>query len=329
MKQKLLIVGCGSIGSRHLRNIKKITDCQIVVSETKDFDPTDLEEKYGVKVFRDYQAALNEKPDAVIISNPTASHVKYALGAAQKGYHLFIEKPLSHNMNGVNKLIRMVEKKKLKVLIGCSLRFHKQLIKIKELLSQNALGKVYFARLVAGNYLPDWRPGTDYSQSYSARKKLGGGVVLDLIHEIDYARWLFGEVEGINANICRLSNLNIETEDYAQIFLKFKNGPVAQIQLDYLNPEPVRSCQIVGELGDIEWDYIKGLLKVREAKNKSVKDFSLTDYDINEMYVEEMKHFLNCLSSDQKPLINIYDGKRALEIALAAKKVGINNVRRI
>ena len=326
---KILIVGCGSIGSRHLRNIKKITDCEIIVSETKDFDPTDLEKKYGIEVFRDYDTALNEKPDAVIISNPTAFHIEYALKAAKKGCHLFIEKPLSHNMNGVNDLIRVVEKKKLKVLIGCNLRFHRQLIKIKELLNQNAIGKVYFTRLVAGSYLPSWRPGTDYSRSYSARKKLGGGVVLDLIHEIDYAMWLFGEIGGLNANVCKLSNLEIDAEDYAQIFLKFKNATVAQIQLDYLNRKPSRSCEIVGEFGNIEWDYIKGLLKITDTKNKSVKDFSLDNYDINDMYIEEMKHFFNCVSNNEEPLVDIHDGKRALEIALEAKKVGINNIKKI
>jgi predicted dehydrogenase len=272
---------------------------------------------------------LDAKPDGVIISSPTAFHIEQAIKAGQKGCHLFIEKPLSYKLDRVDALIKIVKKEKLKVLIGFCLRFHKQMVKIKELLDKKAIGRVYCARLSAGNYLPNWRPGKDYSKLYNAKKNLGGGVVFDLIHEIDYALWLFGEPIGLNANIFRLSDLKIETEDYAEIFLKFKNSVAVQVHLDYLNRKLKRSCEIIGEFGNIEWDYVKGSLKLIDARNNSVKDFSIKNYDLNDMYVAEMKHFLNCIKGKEKPLIDIYEGKKSLRIALAARKNGKNNIHLI
>jgi len=316
-KLKILIVGCGSIGSRHLKNLKENTNCELIV-----FDPKDS----NLNNFTDYNEALNQKPDGVIIAGPTNLHIQQAKKAAQRGCHLLIEKPLSHNLEGVDDLIRIVEAKKVKVLIGFCLRMHKQMQKIKELLAQNAIGKVYSARLTAGNYLPNWRSEKDYSQLYNAKKELGGGVVFDLMHEIDYALWFFGEVERLNANICKLSDLKIDTEDCAEIFLKFKNGPIAQIHLDYLNRKLNRSCELIGEFGNIEWDYVKGLLKVFNARDKSIKDFSIENYDINSMYINEIRHFLNCIKGKEEPLVDIYDAKKSLEIALAVKKYDNSNI---
>lgn len=326
---KILIVGCGSIGLRHLANFKKIKNCEVAVFRTTCDNVPEFEEIYGVKVFTDFKKALGMRPDAVVISNPTSLHIKYATEAAKKGCHLFIEKPLSNSLKGLDSLIKIVEKKKLEVLVGCDLRFHKQLIKIKELLDMSALGKVYFARLAVGSYLPGWRPRSDYSKSYSSRKDLGGGVILDLIHEIDYAIWFFGEPVGVNADAYKLSDLKIDTEDYAEIFLKFKNGTAVQIHMDYLNRYLERECEIICEFGNIKWNYVLGSLEIFDVRDNSKKKFMLKNSDGNEIYIDEIKNFINCIAGKEKSRVTIYDGKKALEVALLAKKIGKNNTVKI
>lgn len=326
---KILIVGCGSIGLRHLENFKKIDNCRVLALRTSCDDIAAFERKYGVKVFTDFKKALAEKPEAVVISNPTSLHVKYAISAAEAGCHLLIEKPISDGMRDIDKLIKIIEKKKLVALIGCNLRFHEQLARIKKLLERSAIGKVYFARLSVGSYLPKWRLGSDYAKSYSGSRKMGGGVVLDLIHEIDYALWLFGEVSGLDASVGKLSDLEIDTEDYAEIFLKFKSGACVQIHMDYLNRFLSRECEIVGQSGNIKWNYTNNTLEISRIKDKSPETQVLKKYDRNEMYVAEAKHFLNCINGREKPLVTVYDGKRALEVALAAKKVGMRNIKKV
>lgn len=133
---------------------------------------------------------------------------------------------------------------------------------------------------------------------------------MDLIHEIDYIMWFFGEVEKVNSNICKLSNLDIETEDYAEIFLEFKNDVAAEIHLDYLNRFPNRECEIVGEFGTISWDYNKGLLELLDAKNNIKREFELENFERDDMYLDMMRHFINCIEGKEEPLITIYDGKK-------------------
>ncbi|MFA6096758.1 MAG: Gfo/Idh/MocA family oxidoreductase [Candidatus Paceibacterota bacterium] len=326
---KILITGCGSIGMRHLKNFKRIKGCEVSVFRTSCDNVLEFEKEHGVKVFSDFAKALDEKPDGVVISNPTSLHIKYATEAAKRGCGLLIEKPISHDLKGVANLIKIIEKKKLAVLVGCNLRFHRHLIKIKEILGKKTLGKIYFARLSVGSFLPQWRPGRNYSRSYSGKRDLGGGVVLDLIHEIDYALWLFGDPVGINANVCKLSDLEIETEDYAEIFLKFKTGISVQIHMDYLNRFLARECEIVGELGNIKWNYATDTLEISKIGSKIPQKHILKNYDRNEMYMSEIRHFLSCIGFKAKPAVTIYDGKRALEVALAAKKIGKNNLKKI
>ena len=316
---KILFVGCGSIGKKHIRNLSKFKGIKILACRVRGKDRK-FEKKYQVKVYKNLKAALREKPNAVFVTNPTSMHVQIALKAAKAGAHLFIEKPISHKLSGIKNLENIVKKKRLKVFVGYNMRFLWGLRKLREIIKSGKIGKVLYINAVAGQYLPDWRPNQDYRKSYSAKKKMGGGVILDLSHEIDYVRWLVGEAKEVFARTDKISNLQIDTEDVADISLKFKNGTIGNIHLDYLQRTPQRYCEIFGTKGSAFWDLYYRCVCFFDSTRNRWYSYTAPQNDMEKTYEEEMKHFLNVLRGKEKSSITLEDGKKVLEIVLAAKK---------
>lgn len=318
---RMLVIGCGSIGKRHIRNLKALKAGEIIAQDVQPERCHEVEEQYGIKTFSHLDEALAQKPDATLICTPTSHHIPPALSAARHGCHLFIEKPLSHSLDSVDELLEIVAQKNLVTLVGCNMRFHSGIVKIKKLLENESIGKVLCARAQSGQYLPDWRPWEDYRQRYSASHSLGGGIILDGVHEIDYISWFLGKVEQVFCFADKLSHLEIDVEDLAEILLYFDSGAIAEVHLDYIQRSYGRSCQIIGEQGTILWDFSDKQVKVYSAKTREWQLFSEEhDYDTNQMYIEEMKHFIECLEGKAKPTQDINTGKSVLEIALTAKE---------
>ncbi len=318
---RFLVVGCGSIGKRHIRNLKSLEAGDIIAHDLQTERCYETEHEYGVKAYKDLEEALAQKPEVVLICTPTSLHIPPALAAARSGCHLFIEKPLSQSLDGVEELIKLVVKKNLVTLIGCNMRFHPSIAKIKELLENESIGKVLCARAQAGQYLPNRHPWEDYRQGYGANKSLGGGVLLDGIHETDYITWLLGEVSQVVCFAGKLSSLEIDTEDAAEILLRLTSGAIAEVHLDYIQRAYGRSCQLIGEEGTILWDFNEKQIRVYLASTREWQVFPEDpDYDINQMYVEEMKHFIQCLERKEKPAQDIETGEKNLRLALAAKE---------
>jgi len=317
---RVLVVGCGSIGQRHLHNLSTVEDVHLSACRAVGNRELDADLRDRVEIYVEWRQALLDRPDAVIVANPTSLHIQTALDAAQAGCHLFIEKPLSHDLQGVNLLISEVQNRDLVTLMGCNLRFHPGLQQVQQLLVSQAIGNVLSVRSEAGSYLPDWRPWQDYRQSYSAREELGGGVILDLIHELDYLYWFFGGVKSVFASAEHRSELEIETEDVAEILLEHENGIWSSVHLDYCQRPPKRICYIVGETGTIRWDYYAGTVSVRQTSTGEWQVFADGLEDRNEMYLAEMQHFIDCLEGKAQPINNIVTGTEVLRIALAAKQ---------
>jgi predicted dehydrogenase len=317
----ILVVGCGSIGKRHIRNLKALRAGEIIAHDVRAERCHEVEEQYEIRAYSDLEEALAQEPGADDSCTPTGLHIPCALFAAQKGCHLFIEKPLSHSLEGVDELLEMVAGKNLVTLVACNMRFHPSIVKIKELLDNESIGRVLCARAQFGQYLPDWHPWEDYRQGYSANRSLGGGAILDGVHEIDYISWLLGKIERVFCFADKLSHLEIDTEDLAEILLCFDSGAIAEVHLDYIQRSYGRSCQLIGEEGTILWDFSDKQVKVYSAKTKEWQLLpEEADYDTNQMYVDEMKHFLQCLEGKAEPTQDVNAGKRVLEIALAAKQ---------
>ncbi len=202
---KTLIMGLGGIGQRHLRNLRMLmgNDMEIIAYDPRPNPPvlTDqlkveegarLDKKYSLHIFQDLEQALAQLPDAAFICNPTSLHIPAAIRAAQAGCHLFIEKPLSHNLERVDELVSLVESHNLKAVIGYQMRFHPCLKRLAELVQAKKIGRILSVRAEIGEYMPGWHTYEDYRQIYASRQDLGGGVILSQIHEFDYLYWLFG-----------------------------------------------------------------------------------------------------------------------------------------
>lgn len=317
---KILVVGCGSIGQRHIQNLKEFSNVEVVACRIKG-GIEEIEKKLDVKTVCGLDNGIDQKPDAVLITTPTSTHIPIALKAAEKGCHLFIEKPISHDLEGVKKLIRIIDKKGLTCMVGYNLRFHPGLKLIKRLLEEKVIGNIVSVRVEAGQYLPEWHPLEDYRTGYSAKKSLGGGVILDLSHEIDYIRWFLGEVKEVFSFTSKLSHLEIETEDVAEILLRFKSGVIGEVHLDYIQRFPSRSCQIIGDEGTLLYDFNENKVKLFSAKDKKWQIFLENEkYDKNQTYTDEIKHFVDCVNRKKKPIVNETDGKKVLEIVSAAKE---------
>ena len=206
---RFAIVGLGSIGRRHLRNLLQLGQRDIILVRT--FRSTLPEEELrGFPAVRSLQSALEMGVDAVIVSNPTAMHMATALEAARAGVHLFLEKPISHTWEGVEALRDLVQARGLKVLVGFQFRFHPTLRRVREWIAEGGIGRPLFFRAHWGEYLPDWHPWEDYRQSYAARADLGGGVVRTLCHPLDYARFLLGDARVAWAYTAGVSDLELE-----------------------------------------------------------------------------------------------------------------------
>jgi predicted dehydrogenase len=318
---KFLIAGLGSIGRRHFRNLFALGERDILLYRTHQATLPD-DELSGFPVENDLHAALAHDPDAVIISNPTALHLAVAIPAAQNGCHILLEKPVSHSLARVDELVQAVQQKGLKVLVGFQFRFHPGLQKLKQLLDEGSIGTPLSARAHWGEYLPGWHPWEDYRLGYAARPELGGGVVLTLSHPLDYLRWLLGEVNSLWAFLSK-AGLNMPVEDLAEIGLRFENGTIASLHLDYDQRPPSHTLEIIGTLGTLRWDNRDGITRLARVSpggtTTSWQEFAPPgNFERNTMFLDELHHFLQVLRGEVELLCTLMDGVQALKLALAA-----------
>ena len=289
---KFVIVGLGSIGQRHQKNLVDLGHETITCHRSDNL-------KQILKLHR---------PDGVFICNPTSLHLSAAMIAAEAGQHIFLEKPVSHNLKGIDKLIQKIRQKKMVIQVGYNLRFEPKLRELKK--ASFKIGRIQEMTIVAASYLPDWRPETDYRQNYAAKKELGGGVLLDLSHEIDYAVWLLGKVKKVKAKLQKSDKLEMETEAIADLILNHDSGVTSQIHLDYVTKGYIRNCQIMGSKENLSWDFAR------------IKD---SDWDFNEMYLDEIKHFIKAIKGKVEPTPTIEEGRHVVEICKAAKESSKSN----
>jgi predicted dehydrogenase len=333
---KVLIVGLGGIGQRHVRNLRTLLGSEVdiiayrtrrlrqVLTDQLQIEPgTDLEEKYQIQAYEDLDRALAQRPDAAFICNPSSRHMPVALSAAKAGCHLFIEKPLSHSYDGVEELISLVEDHHLVALIGYQMRFHPCLQHLHSLIRQQTIGRVLAARVEVGEYLPGWHSYEDYRQMYASRRDLGGGAILSQIHELDYLYWLFGMPRRVFALGGHLSSLEIDVEDTASILMEYMvDGlPVpVHVHQDYVQRPPSRTCQVIGDQGKILLDFHGPSVKIFDGVGQLAESRAFEGFQRNQLFLDELKHFLACVKGDETPKVTVRDGGQSLRMALAAKE---------
>lgn len=324
---KFLIAGYGSIGRRHLRNLIALGEKDFILLRShRSTLPED--EIAGYPVETDVHAALAHKPDAVIISNPTALHLDVAIPAAQAGCAILLEKPVASAMDHIAEFRNAARDGGAKMLVGFQFRFHPTLRRAAQLLRDGAIGRPLAARAHWGEYLPNWHPWEDYRQGYAARADLGGGVILTLTHPIDYLRMLLGEVSTLWA-FAGNAGLDLPVEDTAEIGLRFTEGTVGSIHLNYLQQPPAHTLEIVGASGTLHWNNADGSLSIYDPKASAWKtELPPEGFERNWLFLDEMRNFLAVAHGEAEPVCTLEDGVRALEIALAARVSALDGQRK-
>ena len=325
-----LIAGLGSIGRRHFRNLIALGEKDIVLLRTRKGTLPD-DELAGYPVENELQEALRKhKPDAVIVANPTSMHMDIAVPAAEAGCHILLEKPVSHSLERLDALQEAAEKNGSRILVGFQFRYHPTLNKAREIIQANTLGKILTVHAYWGEYLPQWHPWEDYRQSYAARADLGGGVIVTLTHPLDYLRYLLGEVESLWSFNGHISPLEVDVEDAAEIGLKFVNGAVGGVHVNYFQRPPVHRLEIVGTNGTLRWDNADGILHFHQmpASFGSFSDqpsapfiesfFPPEGFDRNQLFVAQTRHLIEVVRGESEPVCGLEDGVMALRLALAA-----------
>ncbi len=316
----VLICGLGSAGRRHLKNLKTLGCQPFVLYRT--FRATIADELSDPwPSTSDLEEALSYKPRVAVIANPTSKHLEVALAAARAGCHLFIEKPLSNSLAGCRELVDIVCRNRLVTMIGCQFRFHPLLLSLRRQLSEGRLGEVLGARAEWGEYLPDWHPWEDYRASYSAQSELGGGVILTLIHPLDYLMWLFGPVSETQAAIRRVPSLQTGvSDDWADITVRFAGGAIGQIHLDYVQKPSVHQLTVWGDRGRATCDFHDGTLAWQATDGQVQREQVPDGFERNTMFVDEMREFLAAVDGGRPSSIPLEHGIAALKVALEAKQ---------
>jgi predicted dehydrogenase len=293
-----------------------------------DPDPTRLEPvvtELRVQPFAQFEEALAAvEPEIVFICTPPVFHTPQIRLALLAGANVFVEKPLSNGLEEVDDLITLAESRNLTVQVAYNLRFNPGLRRVKELLEANAIGQVLWARIETGQYLPEWRPWQDHRQSYTARRELGGGIILDLSHELDYALWLLGEPREIVCMAGTMTDLVVDVEDCASILMRYANGRFADVHMDCIQRGGyTRSCKLVGEQGTILWEDVDNQVRTYRSKTNAWDTFAY-QHEWNDTYVYELVHFFSAVGGEVKPIVSLKEAKLVLEMALTAKASAAN-----
>ena len=318
--KSILVIGGGSIGRRHVCNLSALGERDIVVVEPNALRAQELVRELGVTTAPSLEEAWSRQTFQVtFVCSPSIYHLDQARISAEQGSDLFIEKPLAHTLEGVQKLLALTEKNNLITMVGSNWKFYPLFQKMKELIDQGAIGRVLSARCQCGQYLPDWHPWEDYRQGYSARRKLGGGILLDS-HEFDYLTWFLGDVKKLACFAGRISNLEIDVEDTAEIVLQFTSGAIGEIHLDYTQRFAQRSFEFFGESGTLSWTLEQKKVLLRRVGYDPVETILPPEYDLNMMYREEAKHFLHSVETRQETLMPIGRGAEVIRLICSAKE---------
>ena len=315
-----------------MRNLIALGEKDIVLFRTRKATMPD-DELAGFPVETDFHEALKKhKPDAVIVGNPTSIHLDIAIPAAEAGCAILLEKPISNSIERLDQFESAVKKSGSKVLVAFQFRFHPGLMRAKQLISDGEIGRIISAHVHFGEYLPAWHPWEDYRQGYAARADMGGGVVLTQCHSLDYLPWLVGKVRSAWGFTGKLSDLEVDVEDTAEIGLRFESGALGNLHLDFNQQPPAHRFEIIGTKGTIKWDLSDGATRIYRASAESLsistgreikaggewESYPLPEnWERNVMFLEQMKHFVAVVRGEAEPACTLEDGVRVMKLISA------------
>jgi predicted dehydrogenase len=307
----VLIVGLGSIAKKHIAALYSLDMDLKIYALRSGLNGENYENVINVTSLNDLDCIM----DFAIISNPTNLHFKTIEELTNKTIPLFIEKPAVHTLSGTKQLIDTVEKHKIINYVACNLRFHPCIKFLKEHIHHNK-PIINEVNVYCGSYLPDWRPGKDYTKIYSANIDMGGGVNLDLFHEMDYTRWIFGYPDAFRGFCSSKSTLGITSADYANYLLSYPNFNISMV-LNYFRRKGKRTIEVLFDNDTWTVDLIAAKI-VSESLGAI---FESADYVPMDSYIEQMKYFVNHLFKKKQPMNSLRESIEILKISLSNEAI--------
>lgn len=333
---RVLFLGLGGIGQRHLRNLRRLVpDCAIaavrrrgrtfeITPELKADRSVNIVEKYGISLYPDIaQAVADFVPDCAVVATPSSAHVALTLELIRADVPVLLEKPISHDETGVDDLAHAVERSGVAVMVGYMLRFHPAVAKLRDLVRKEALGRIYGAHIVAHTFMPAWHEYEGVDEFYAGRADLGGGVVMTSIHLIDLMQWIFGTPRRVMCLGGRCSSQPIDVEDsVAGLFDYDRDGRPAPVTLNlsFVQRPMKNTITVMCEKGVMAWDLAAGATVVDNAANGDRQEFAFAEVSWNDLFVAEMRHFLDCVATRAMPEVSLSDAIGGHRVALAMKR---------
>jgi predicted dehydrogenase len=317
---KIAILGLGSIGRRHLGNFKAVG---VEKLSAFDADPTQCQAAAAqfpfAEVVSSVDAAL-EGAEGVVVCTPPESHLALAQAAVKLGAHLMIEKPLAVSADGAEPLLKTCDTRGLRVLVAHNWRYWPPMLLAERLLKEGRIGPVRAARTEYAYHLIRHRyPASDYRQGYMAQARQGGGCLLDESHAIDYMRWLCGEIVEVSAVVDHISSLEIDTDDIADLTVRFESGAVGNIHMNLFAWNMHSHFELMGERGVLQWRRFENEVRLYDPAADRWEIYP-SGGQLNDMYVEEARHFVACVRGDTTPRCDGWDGLRTMKVIEAARR---------
>jgi predicted dehydrogenase len=320
---RVAIVGLGSIGRRHLRLLKELCPRVEVIAVRSETATRVPEEALVSRTVYSLDQAMDFSLDAAIVCTPAPLHLAHATPLVQAGVPVLIEKPLSHTLSAVAEFEELANRRNARILIGCVFRHCSSARLFYDLVKAGLAGQIVRAQIECRSNLANWRPGQDYRKSVSARKELGGGVLLELSHEIDFALWFFGPFSRVAGLVRNTELLNIDVEDSADLVLERVDKCPVYIHVDFCSQHDFRRVVLIGSEGTLVWDVIKNHVKWTPLMGENREWSACPNRD--EMYRLQLAHFIACAAGVSTPLVSLADGISVLRIIDAAKNSNMKN----
>lgn len=319
---RVLMVGTGSIGRRHMASLRSLVP-NVEFDVLREFGRSRETSELGrVDVVGTLDEALARQPHMMVIANPSSMHLRPLLAAIEAGIPFYAEKPVVSNLDDLTDLkSRMASCRLPPNVVGCNLRFLPSLIAFKALIDEGRLGRIVRADFEAGQWLPDWRPDQDYRKSYSAHRTQGGGVLLDLIHEVDAALWLLGDFEHVDGYAVHASSLEIDSDDCAGILMARGGGPITSVRVDYVSRKPVRKYTVVGDRATATWDLRGSTIILDDMNGSQSIQLTANAFDVSATYLSAMQELLDAIKFNRPSAQPLEEGVRALMTVLQARQL--------
>ncbi|QUX94507.1 oxidoreductase [Marinomonas sp. CT5] len=289
--RKVAVIGLGSIASRHRKNLKTLFPDACVYSMSSSGRTLEENIPDADKLVSSINDLILIQVQLVIIASPAPFHASHAMPLIEANIPVLIEKPITMALKDAEAIKLAVKRYNTAATVGYCLRYLSSAIKMKEYIDSEMIGQLYHAFVEVGQYLPDWRPDKNYKDSVSANSALGGGVLLELSHELDYVRWLLGPLHLDHAILRSSNELGLDVEDSADVLLHTDNKAVIHVHLDFLQRQAYRKCRLVGSKGVLEWDLIRNEVNFVSSLGNTLL-YSAPDWDKNQMYLSMVSEFV-------------------------------------